>query len=1242
MAMLLLTLLTFSGFYFQTHTLYQPLRVYVDGVRGNDSHECLNSSDNPCESLSFVAENLIQEQFVCIEILGELLNLTEAVDFRNLSNLTIFGGSLDKTVIVCNESNAGLAFVNVSNLHIYSLTVESCGALRPSTSFDKRKMAMNLNLSVAVFILNCTDVAIWNVNIISSNGTGLSLYDTNGTVDISHCNFTENGAMEQSDLGGGGLHIEFTFCSPGHGINCSSHNRRNFHSTYTMQNCNFAYNAVNSSYANRAITPPSSDKPIPRRGQGGGLYISIDSDAMGNSFTIENCIIEGNVASYFGGGMYIEFLNSVENNRVIINQTRFVRNKCFQTDYSGGGGLLISLLLYNNSHIHEIYPKNNTVVCNLCYFVENIANMGGGTAVYAAKETSQSYLSTLFFSQCKWTDNESAMGAAVFISPGIWDYTKEGYLPVPKFTDCSFESNSAIQTLAADDDGLMVQSVGYGAVFISELRVAFEGSAYFRGNRGSAVHLSNSVMEYRAGSDVTFQNNTSHNGGAIAMYGSSMIEIEENSLFLWTNNTAYSRGGAIYFDFNAATHPAYHNCLITPRHLSKVGSTMIFTNNTALANGSSIFTTTFQSCALLCPDEYITNNPEDIMQCIANFTFDDTGSPLSTRPEKFELSGVSLPLELIPGTEYSLPLTASDEAHTNLSGVIYEANAGPNVSIDPAFFQVSNNKIKVCGDKGATATLQLFTYDLIVSVNITMTECQPGYSYNPYSSVCECAAQQYLGLEGCNPEVYLRDGYWMGYCSGNSGALCTLNCPYGYCSYTNMDPEKQLHSLPNDSNLLDTNICGPSRRNRLCGECSPGYSLYHNSPMHRCGPEDLCYLGWFFYLLSDIIPLTIFFVVILVLNISFTSGSANCFVLYGQIIGSLAFNNSIQFPNVIKWIQEIVMFCYNPFNMNFFVSEIFAFCPWKGASFMVAMMVHYGTIGFALSLVLMTIFITRYRYIHNKIFFKFRYRHSVLIHGLSAFFVLCYSRAVKTTFYVLEYSCLLSANLECKEKVVNYAGHMNYLDGEHMPYAIVAFGFLLFLLVIPPLLLLFYPLIFKILGLCNLSETPTVRMLWRVMPIQFLDAFQSSFKDKYRFFAGLYFLYRGTILALYVITQTWLGFYAIVQLLLTVILTILAVLQPHKERKHNITDCLLFANLCLINAITLYYYSRTEFLLQFRSEVVIIVLAVVQAILIILPLFVVITVRVVEWNRSRKVNKHFTNLPSLRLGEEDSLIQKQS
>ncbi|CAI8025471.1 hypothetical protein GBAR_LOCUS14717, partial [Geodia barretti] len=61
------------------------------------------------------------------------------------------------------------------------------------------------------------------------------------------------------------------------------------------------------------------------------------------------------------------------------------------------------------------------------------------------------------------------------------------------------------------------------------------------------------------------------------------------------------------------------------------------------------------------------------------------------------------------------------------------------------------------------------------------------------------------------------------------------------------------------------------------------------------------------------------------------------------------------------------------------------------------------------------------------------------------------------------------------------------------------------------ILLLFYPLFFRLLGLCSLSESPFAIRLWRVMPIQLLDSVQNPFRDNCRFFAGLYFLYRVLI-----------------------------------------------------------------------------------------------------------------------------------
>ena len=1252
MAILFLLLLTFGEYFLHSQCVNQPLKVYVDGARGHNSQRCLDSNssqDNPCESLSFVALNLTQKELVDIEIVGEWLNLTQPANFSSFSNInisgcpinntTISGCLINSTTIECTEFDAGLSFVNVMDLSVTSVTILNCG-LMTSTSSGADE------LLVAVFVLKCTNVYLGNVVVDSSSGTGLSLYDTNGTVTIDHCNFTNNGIMNESDISGGGMHIEFT-CRPGTERHYISHNGRNTDSNYIIRNCLFTKNIANSSCLNCAFISPFSNKSISLKGIGGGLYLCIGANATGNNFTIEHCIFDKNQANYFGGGMDVAFLNSATDNTVIVYKTMFVRNKCLHSNFSGGGGLVIASLHYN-SYFNDSHILNNKFVCDLCSFENNTADiMGGGTAIYASRETNREMLTTITFSKSSWTNNMSPMGAAVFVSIGIWDYTNEGYLSTVKFTNCTFESNTPMKNKPSN--GMNVESVGYGAVFISELKGIFEGQSTFCNNVASAVHLTNSVMEFSAQSNVTFCNNTSNNGGAIAMYGASMIRIKEDSLLLWINNTAYSKGGAIYIDFHGATHPAYHNCFISPQNFSHVNSRLIFKNNSAGANGSSVFATTLKPCVLFCSD-YEVDNLEDIMQCIADFTFEDSGggsSPLSTLPEKFELFGPPPPLVLIPGVEYSLPLSASDEAHTNLSGIVYEAYTGlsstehalqNHISIDPAFLQVSNNRIKVHGECGSSAQLQLYTYGLKVSIDITLTQCQPGYIYDSHSHTCECADSQYWGLEGCYPKVHIRDGYWMGFCLQNSPDLCTGVCPYGFCSYSHTNPSGRLHLLTNDPNILESEICGPQRRGRLCGECSHGYSYYYNSWNNQCGPDDLCYLGWLFYIFSDIVPLTSLFIVVLVWNISFTSGISNCFVLYGQVVGFITFK-AIGSMRGFRLIQEIVLLVYNSFNLKFFVVDNLAYCIWTGASLMNVLMVHYFTVLFALALVLTTIFVTRYKYIRTKIFFKFKYRHSFLFHGLSAFFILCYSQATITSFKILNYSCLYSVDFKCAVKVVHHAGHLDYMKGEHVAYVIVAFIFLLFMIIIPPLLLVLYPLIFKLLGLCNLSETKIIRILWKILPIQFLDAFQSSFKDKYRFFAGLYFFYRALILGLYVCAQSWLQFFGVVQLLLTVILTTHAVLQPHKERKHNIIDSLLFANLCLINAITLFCHGHIEFRGQFRSEELIITLMVVQATLIILPLFIIIALRVVKWKQSRK-RENLADLPSLRVCREP-LIEKK-
>ena len=197
------------------------------------------------------------------------------------------------------------------------------------------------------------------VDIQNSHGTGLSMYDTNGTVDIAHCYFSNN-SVSDSEEGGGGIHIELPICKPGIVGHCSGHNGRNRDSKYTIRNCTF----------------------------GGGLYISICADATANNFHIFNCVFENNSVSFNGGGMIVEFMNSVQNNTLSVNQTSFSGNSCLETyaDRNSGGGLVLGFRFYPGSWVHKSWPPmGNSFKCSYCTFEKNSAYMGGGAGIYATK-----------------------------------------------------------------------------------------------------------------------------------------------------------------------------------------------------------------------------------------------------------------------------------------------------------------------------------------------------------------------------------------------------------------------------------------------------------------------------------------------------------------------------------------------------------------------------------------------------------------------------------------------------------------------------------------------------------------------------------------------------------------------------------------------------------------------------------------------------------------------------------------
>lgn len=97
---------------------------------------------------------------------------------------------------------------------------------------------------------------------------------------------------------------------------------------------------------------------------------------------------------------------------------------------------------------------------------------------------------------------------------------------------------------------------------------------------------------------------------------------------------------------------------------------------------------------------------------------------------------------------------------------------------------------------------------------------------------------------------------------------------------------------------------------------------------------------------------------------------------------------------------------------------------------------------------------------------------------------------------------------------------------------------------------------------------------WPTLRINiFLDAFQGCYKPNRRYFTGVYFIFRLVIFITYALTASELSDMIWKQILCTLMLVIVAILQPYRVNFINYLDILLFLNLSIINAVTISLYS---------------------------------------------------------------------
>ena len=465
--------------------------------------------------------------------------------------------------------------------------------------------------------------------------------------------------------------------------------------------------------------------------------------------------------------------------------------------------------------------------------------------------------------------------------------------------------------------------------------------------------------------------------------------------------------------------------------------------------------------------------------------------------------------------------------------------------------------------------------------NTTEHSCPTWTRYSASSKSCECGAS-IGGAVDCHKvdfehEVSLLRSYLMTYDVASSKELVGKTI-MGF-SYNNRTV-KLFKSLPTHRSELN-NVCKLfNRAGKLCGDCEEGYALSAYSYDLVCSNCTYSPSNWFKYLAAAYIPLTVFFVLVLVFRISATAPQLHGFVNFSQAVASgviirpilLSFHNR-QVPSVIC---RFVFSLYGIWNLDFLRTALPSIC--LNVSPLLLLALDYAIAFYPLVLIIVSyLLIELYARDFKPVVFMWKPFHklcfsrlqkplnlsSSMVNAFATFFLLSYVKILNTSFDLLIPTKIYDINGTSIGFFLFYATSVDYFGQEHLPYGIIAsFIFALFVL-LPLLVMLLYPMRWfqKLLNFFHLRT--------HVLHI-FMDSFQGYYKDgtepgtwDCRYFAATYLIVRLVLFIIYSFTLNLYFFFMGLFLLVSVaILWIIAHPYKHEFSAYNSVDtamCLLLA-----------------------------------------------------------------------------------
>ena len=992
----------------------------------------------------------------------------------------------------------------------------------------------------AILFYNCSKfIILLQVNLNYSNGTGLVMYNVEGIVSIGQCVFSNNKLIFKD-----------------------SNILRKF-----LKTC---FGAV----------------------IGGGLRV-IEKLRGYHLFSMHRCQFINNSASSTGGALYLTF-NYRFLTIIHITNINFIGNTA---DISGGA---IGITVYRHGELsaHSQYHIN-FYSCNI---IGNVAQFGGGVALEITHESIKNnkiQTNDIRFHLCKFINNKAKVSSAVDIHGNNQKIYQSLHTIIIFQSNCQFRDNIAGIDLLHTHwhyKGKYFEAT----VFAIDVFVEFYDQALFYNNTGTPLYLTNSHLHFSSRSNVSFINNIGDQGGAILLDEEAAIDFYHGSRLHFSNNTAVI-GGAIFIQSLVIVQ--YKAICFIQNDVTKAG-TLLFMNNKASSGiGQDIFASTFQPCAQLYGSNMTALFTNGKMGTI-NFS-SSIQHAVSTAPAMMLLNETHL--FPYPGLPYTISITLLDEFSNSVTNLqLFPISAvllnKSSISISNLAHSIANNyTITFKGQVGENDTLLLETteYSAAILVNVTLYQCPPGYIFHKNSCHCSHSNENlyYYGILRCLEDYHavIATGLWAGYIKEK---FVTADCVVSLCIY---HKEKYgEHVLPLNYSLLNNYVCASHRTGALCGTCNTGYTTHLHSPNYQCGESTHCQYGPFLYIISEIIPITGIFLVILFFNINLTSGTSYSFIFYSQIISN-HYTLYQSYSGPLNYFFSTFKVFYGIFDLSIMEIDALSFCLFKNMTIMDLMMIKYLTTLYALFLIIATILILKFNSFYSciKLCHKCGRRNirGSVVNALTAFLVLCYFHCLVITLHILVPSYLMGVGGKTLKTVPLYSGDLLYMSNDHLKYVVPAIICLIIIIIPPPIILLSEPLLIQVSGALNIRRniaTYTLHKL-RMKLKPFLDSFQGCFKDSCRCFAGFYFIYR-ILLVLIPVYWSEGTFWNIMikQTLLFLILLLHCLCAPFQKKIFNHLNSFVLIDLLMINMLQL------ELTIKYNSTVTIMV--VFQLVLMLLPL----------------------------------------